>query len=95
MEERILTLHPEGKKGVNISRAKYETVKDSILQILQGKGEMTFEELGRGVEGRIGGNFEGSVSWYFTTVKLDLEARGIVSRVPESRPQSARLTERG
>jgi len=24
MEERILTLHPQGKKGVNISRTKYE-----------------------------------------------------------------------
>jgi len=37
--------------------------------------------------------FEGSVSWYFTTVKLDLEARGILERVPGERPQRIRLKE--
>lgn len=32
----------------------------------------------------------GSVSWYTTTVKLDLEARGELERVPGSRPQRLR-----
>jgi hypothetical protein len=26
--------------------------------------------------------FEGSIPWYVTTVKLDLEARGVIERVP-------------
>ena len=30
-EERILTLHPQGKKGVNISIRKYELIKSFIL----------------------------------------------------------------
>ncbi len=34
MEEKILTLHPQGKRGVNISRAKYETMKKTILEVL-------------------------------------------------------------
>jgi hypothetical protein len=31
------------------------------------------------------------VTWYVTTVKLDLEARGEVKRVPNSRPQLVKL----
>ncbi|MDW7662766.1 MAG: hypothetical protein SCL54_15265 [Bacillota bacterium] len=30
-DERILTLHPEGKKGVNISIMKYEMIKNFII----------------------------------------------------------------
>jgi hypothetical protein len=32
----------------------------------------------------------GSVTWYTVTVKLDLEARGEIERVPRSRPQRVR-----
>ena len=35
MEEKILTLHPQGKKGVNISKAKYETMRKTILELLR------------------------------------------------------------
>ena len=30
--------------------------------------------------------------WYVTTVKLDLEARGQLKRVPKSRPQRVKLS---
>jgi len=36
-------------------------------------------------------SFDGSISWYVTTVKLDAEARGLIQRVPKSRPQRLRL----
>jgi hypothetical protein len=52
---------------------------------------MTFMKLSRAVETEVNGKFEGSVTWYVTTVKLDLEARGEVKRVPNSRPQLVRL----
>lgn len=32
-----------------------------------------------------------SVSWYTTTVKLDMEARGLIERIPGSRPQALRI----
>lgn len=92
MEKRILTLHPDpAKTGVNISLAKYEQMRGAIVDVLQRAGELSFTDLAEQVEQRFAGRFAGSVLWYYTTVKLDLEARGLLERVPKSRPQLLRL----
>ena len=91
MKDMIRTLHPEKKQGVNISREKYEIIRKAILSTLHIQREMTFMNLSRAVEKQVNGDFEGSVTWYVTTVKLDLEARGMVKRVPNSRPQLVKL----
>ena len=91
MRDMIRTLHPEKKQGVNISKEKYEIICKAILSTLQAHKEITFMNLSRAVEKEVNGNFEGSVTWYVTTVKLDLEARGKVKRVPNSRPQLVKL----
>jgi hypothetical protein len=91
MKDMICTLHPEKKQGVNISREKYEIIRKAILSILRAQKEMTFMKLSSAVEKELNGDFEGSVMWYVTTVKLDLEARGEVKRVPHSRPQLVKL----
>ena len=91
MKDTIRTLHPEKKQGVKISREKYEIIRKAILSALQKQNEITFMNLSRAVEKEVNGNFEGSVTWYVTTVKLDLEARGLIKRVPNSRPQLVRL----
>ncbi len=92
MKDMIRTLHPEKKQGVKISREKYEIIREAILSALHKQNEITFMNLSRAVEKEVNGNFEGSVTWYVTTVKLDLEARGVIKRVPNSRPQLVRLT---
>ena len=38
-EQKILTLHPDGKKGTNISLTKYNVIKDAMLQMLQQTGK--------------------------------------------------------
>ena len=91
MKNMIRTLHPEKKQGVNISREKYEIIRSAILCVLEEQREITFKNLSSAVEKQVNGNFEGSVIWYVTTVKLDLEARGQVKRVPNSRPQLVKL----
>ena len=60
MEEKILTLHPQGKRGVNIRRSKYETLKKTILEIL-GKAELTHAELTAAVKKKLKGKFDGSI----------------------------------
>jgi len=94
MVERILTKHPqEGKSGVNIERRKYETIREAMLESIRGQGEITFKTLTAAVRDRLEGRFEGSISWYVTTVKLDLEARGIIERIPKRTPQHLRIVE--
>lgn len=91
MKDMIRTLHPEKKQGVNISKEKYDIIRKAILSTLRSQKEITFMNLSRAVEKQVGNTFNGSVMWYVTTVKLDLEARGEVKRVPNSRPQLVRI----
>lgn len=93
MEDKITTLHPKtGKAGVNISREKYDLMRETIEAALTERQELTFSELGAEVGRKLENRFEGSVAWYYTTVKLDLEARGIIERVGKGSPQRLRLT---
>ena len=89
IEEKILTKHPLGKKGKNISRNNYEIIKQAMLKILKDK-ELTHTELFYQLNNKLKNNFSGNVSWYGETVKLDLEARKIIRRT-SSKPQKYKL----
>lgn len=92
VDEKILTLNPEKrKKGVNISRAKYDLVKGAMLAAFRAKPELTLSEIFKGVGQRVKGRLEGSLEWYTMAVKLDLEARGVITRVPKTSPIVHRL----
>ena len=95
MSEKILTLHPQGKAGVNISKEKYDVIKAAIVDVLRRQGTLSHTELTNQVDAALSGNFDGSVAWYVTTVKLDLEARGAMERVPNTRPEQLQLTRQG
>src|SRR5437667_10106494 len=88
-EEKILTKHPLGKSGRNISKQKYETLKKAILSALQNK-EVIHTELFNRLNKTLKGKFSGNISWHAETVKLDLEARKIIERT-SSKPQKYRL----
>jgi hypothetical protein len=88
--EKILTKHPEGKKGVNISKEKYEIIRKAIIELLE-KEELTYSQLANSVKKKLENRFEGSINWYVETVKLDLEAKKIIERIPETKPQLYRL----
>jgi hypothetical protein len=89
-EEKILTLHPSGKTGRNISAQKYETLKNAILTSLRSK-PLTHTELFERLNTKLSGKFSGNISWYGETVKLDLEARKILERT-STKPPKYRLT---
>ena len=94
-EEKILTLHPEeGKQGVNISRAKYEMIRQAILNAIRSQGSISFQGLVSLIDYNLRNRFEGSIPWYVTTVKLDLEARGEIERLPGTGEQNLRLTKK-
>lgn len=91
-EESFLTRHPEGKRGVSIGKAKYGAIREAIMECLK-FNELTYTELSKAVEEKLRGRFEGSVRWYVEVVKLDLEARGVIERIPETKPQLYRTKE--
>lgn len=93
MTERIMTLHPAGKQGVNIDKGKYDMVRQAIEETLQAQPGITFSGMTKAVDKRIGDVFDGSISWYVTSVKLDLEARGVLERVDGRSPQRLRLVD--
>ncbi|MBL7996045.1 hypothetical protein JNM05_11800 [bacterium] len=86
-DEKILTIHPQGKTGVRISRNKYDVLRQAIIKIVKKERDISFQELGDAVEATLKNNFDGSVMWYFAHVKLDLEARKIIRRVQCPGPQ--------
>jgi Family of unknown function (DUF6958) len=89
VEAKVLTKHPLGKTGRNISKQKYELLKEAILAALRNK-ELTHTELFSHLNKSLKGTFAGNVSWYGETVKLDLEARKMIERT-SSKPQKYRV----
>lgn len=90
-ESKILTLHPEGKNGVNISLVKYELIRDFILKTIQNHGEITFSTLTQLAKKELVNQFEGNIPWYVVSVKLDLEARNVIERIPKTSPHKLRI----
>ena len=89
-EERFHCLHPQGKQGVNILRSKYEAVRDAILQVVEAEGVMYWSDLTDRCATLLP-DFEGSLGWYVISVKLDLEARGVIERLPGTGKQRIQL----
>ncbi len=92
-EPRIMTLHPQGKKGVNILQRRYDQIKDFIMKTVEKDGPITFEELSDRAVDELTPVFDGKVLWYVVSVKLDLEARGLIERVPKTSPHQLRVPE--
>ena len=91
-DEKINAQHPDpNKQGVRISKSKYDLIKDNILKVFRSNSELTYSELAAAVRKNLNGKFDGSITWYVTVVKLDLEARGSIERIPKTRPQKLKL----
>ena len=84
-----------GKHLTRIDRWKYDLVHSAILAFVPSNEQgVEFRELPALVEQQLDpGDLAklGSVSWYTTTVKLDMEVKGEIERIPGSKPQKLRL----
>lgn len=94
-EDKIVCATPTpGKQAKRIDRWKYEAVRKAIVAALPRRGAgILFEDLPDQVERRLSAGDRarlGSVKWYTATVKLALEVRGEIVRVPGSKPQRLR-----
>lgn len=96
IEEKVVCRAPTpGKKPTRIHKWKYDLLRGIILEILAGSAEgVQFRSLPSLIEERLTPEQRaslGSVSWYTTTVKLDMEVQGDIKRVPRVTPQLLRL----
>ena len=90
MNEKVQLKHPLGKKPISMSKEKYDLLRPAVLRCLRKKGEATFRELSSAIEKEFktkGQTFQGSLPWHLEWVKLDLEARNVIRRVPNTSPQ--------
>jgi len=94
-EPRVLTRHPDKKAGVHILKRRYDQIRDAIMHELSTGDELSFKDLTRNLTRDLKGKFDGQITWYAATVKLDLEAQGMIERVKNRPFQTLRLTKKG
>ncbi|MCP4583554.1 MAG: hypothetical protein GY839_18245 [candidate division Zixibacteria bacterium] len=88
-----MTMNPDkSKTGVNISQVKYEIMKENILDAFKARQELSYSGLVNMINNWLADSFEGSIRWYVEVVKLDLEARKIIEKIPNTKPQMYRLS---
>lgn len=92
MTDKILTQHPQGKKGFRIDRHKYEVIQSAIIDLLKNRGTASLQMVVDTLVLNLENSFDGSIPWYVAIIKLDLEARGIIERIIGTTPQQLRLT---
>ncbi|MFC6990920.1 DUF6958 family protein [Haladaptatus sp. GCM10025707] len=92
MHQPISTQYPDfDRDDASIDDEKYGAVRDAIKACLGEHGALTFAELVDDVDAHIGEAFDGSVLWFVTRVKLDLENEDVIERVTGTTPQQLRL----
>ncbi len=94
-EPKVLCKTPTpGKKGTRIPKWKYDLIRSAILAVVpQDEVGVEFKDLPRLVKGLLTEedlNRLGSLGWHTTTVKLDLEVRSEIERIPDVKPQRLR-----
>lgn len=90
MEKIICETPTPGKKPTRIDKFKYDLIADAILDILPTTAPgVPFKELPSLVGEVLGAEKSkiGSMAWYTTTVKLDLEVKGQIKQVSGLKPQ--------
>lgn len=94
-DDKVLCETPTpGKKGTRIPKWKYDAVRRAILRAVPRTGSgLPFKALSAAVAANLEPEERrrlGSVTWHTVTVKLDLEVRGEIERVPDVSPQHLR-----
>lgn len=84
-----------GKQPTRIAKWKYDLIRIAILAVIPSAvQDVEISKLPKLIDRQISiDNLKrlGFVSWYTTTIKLDMEVTGVIERVPASQPQRVRV----
>jgi hypothetical protein len=90
---KYLPQHPEGKRTLRVDGDKYQTIYQAFREIVtDSEQEYVLEDVTEAIESTLGKTFDGSIQWHVNVVKVDLEARGLIERIPNEQPQKIRLS---
>lgn len=82
---KFQTLHPDpNKKNVNMDKDKYEFIREKVLVVVKEHQPITPKELFEHMQ-KFQSDFDGKIGWYTESVKLDLEARGVLQHDRKTR----------
>lgn len=76
--EYFRTIHPQHRDGVRINMHLYNNISDSILSLLEQEDQISLTRFFDNVCSQFVDLLGESVGWYIYTVKVDLEARGLI-----------------
>ena len=62
-----------------------------MIKTIENHQEITFQQFNDIATEQLSKTFDGIVVWYVVTVKLDLEARNIIERIPKTSPHKLRM----
>ena len=82
-----------GLVRVYVGSCRLGQIAAYITEQLRREGTLSFENLSDRAVRDLSSSFDGKVLWYLVTVKLDLEARQIIERIPRTSPHELRLLE--
>ena len=87
--EMFEALHPDPtKNGVRVTKATYDAYREALLKVIPADEEgIEYGALADAVSPYVPQEIYTTTSpgWWVTSVKLDLEARGLIERVPQKR----------
>ncbi len=86
VEEKVHLQHPEGKHAPAISRKIYDLFEGAVIDTLKKKSPLPFAAIAEGAKNYIAKRdpqFDGSPEWYTVSVKLHLEATGVIETFTE------------
>ena len=94
--EMFEAMHPDPEKhGTRVTKDTYDAYKEALLRVIPNSADgIEFGALRNAVVPYLSQELVESTSpgWWTTTVKLDLEARGIIERVSVTGRQRVRKT---
>ena len=97
-EDGVLCLTPNKPgAGTRIPHWKFDAVRTAILAVLK-ENDVTFQDLTAACKNRMMDADLAklrSLGWHVRTIKLELECRGEIARVPGSKPQLLKLAGTG
>lgn len=92
--DTVEALNPQpNKHPTRVNKANYDAYRRALLSVIPRKKDgVEFRALADLVAPKLAKDIAKATKpmWWVTTVKLDLEARGLIERVPGSNPQRLR-----